>query len=152
MHNTHIISKIEIYYWSNLYWMGRILIKHSRWSFLLDSLQNGIFLHSHWSRQWGGFFLRQIPWSATCYIHIGFIFLAAQNSSIGDLVTHSLSNFYFWHYRVTLETCNLWDIWSEWWRDMIWLKKDLPTNIPTHLPTYLPTYVPPLENTLKERS
>ena len=37
---------------------------------------------------------------------------------------------------MTLETCNLWDIWSEWWRDMIWLKKDLPTNIPPHLPTY----------------
>ena len=31
---------------------------------------------------------------------------------------HSLTNwgyFYFWHYRVTLETCDLWDIWSEWW-------------------------------------
>ena len=72
-------------------------------------------------------------------------FLAVQNSSIGDLVTDSvtdwLTNFYFWHYRVTLETCDLWDIWSEWWRDMIWLKKDLPTNIPTHLPTYLPMYL-----------
>ena len=22
------------------------------------------------------------------------------------------------HYRVTLETCDLWDIWSEWWGDM----------------------------------
>ena len=54
-------------------------------------------------------------------------FLAVQNSSIGDLVTNSLTdwltNFYFWHYRVTLETCDLWDIWSEWWRDMIWAKK-----------------------------
>ena len=25
-------------------------------------------------------------------------------------------------YRVTLETCDLWDIWSEWWGDMTWLK------------------------------
>ena len=25
------------------------------------------------------------------------------------------------HYRVTLETCDLWDIWSEWWRGMTWL-------------------------------
>ena len=52
---------------------------------------------------------------------------------------HSLSNFYFWHYRVTLETCDLWDIWSEWWGDMTWPKKIyLPT---TYLPTYLPTYL-----------
>ena len=38
------------------------------------------------------------------------MFLAVQNSSIGDLVTHSLthrvSDFLFWHYRVTLETCS----------------------------------------------
>ena len=44
-------------------------------------------------------------------------FLAVHNSSIGDLVTdsvtNSLTNFYFWHYRVTLETFDLWDIWSE---------------------------------------
>ena len=38
-------------------------------------------------------------------------FLAVQNSSIGDLVTHSVT-FWFWHYRVILETCNLWGIWS----------------------------------------
>ena len=31
----------------------------------------------------------------------------------------------FWEHvqRVTLETCDLWDIWSEWWGDMIWLTK-----------------------------
>jgi len=36
---------------------------------------------------------------------------------------HSLSHsqyFYFWHYRVTLETCDLWDICSEWWGNMTW--------------------------------
>ena len=71
--------------------------------------------------------------------------LAVQNSSIGDLVTDWLSDFLFWHYRVTLETCDLWDIWSEWWGDLI-----LP---PTYLlPTYLPTYLPVLENTLKAQS
>ena len=25
--------------------------------------------------------------------------------------------------RATLETCDLWDIWSEWWGDMTWPKK-----------------------------
>ena len=44
-------------------------------------------------------------------------------------LTDWLSDFWFWHYRVTLETCDLWDIWSEWWGDMTWLKK-----------TYLPTF------------
>ena len=28
-------------------------------------------------------------------------------------LTESLSDFYFWHYRVTLGTCDLWDIWSD---------------------------------------
>ena len=42
------------------------------------------------------------------------------------------------HYRVTLETCDLWDIWSEWWEDMTWPKKTYP---PTYLPTYLPIYL-----------
>ena len=41
-----------------------------------------------------------------------------------------------------LETCDFWDIWSEWWRDMTWPKKYLPTYILTHLPTYPPTYLP----------
>ena len=51
------------------------------------------------------------------------LFLAVQNSSIGDLVTDWVTDwvtFWFWHYRVTLETCDLWDIWSEWWRNMTW--------------------------------
>ena len=51
-----------------------------------------------------------------------FLFLAVHNSSLYDLVTdsliQSLTDFYFWHYRVTLETCDLWDIWSEWWGNM----------------------------------
>ena len=48
-----------------------------------------------------------------------------------------------------LETCGLWDIWSEWWEDMTWHTK---TNLPTYLPTYLPipTYLPTY--TLNERS
>ena len=28
------------------------------------------------------------------------------------------------HQRAVLETCDLWDIWSEWWGDMTWPKKD----------------------------
>ena len=55
------------------------------------------------------------------------MFSAVQNSSIGDLVTNSLtdwlSDFWFWQFRVILETCNLWDIWWEWWGDMTWTKK-----------------------------
>ena len=57
------------------------------------------------------------------------LFLAVQNSSIGDLVTHSLTDwltnsltFTFAVQRTILETCYHWDIWSEWWGDMTWLK------------------------------
>ena len=56
-------------------------------------------------------------------------FLAVQNSSIGNLVTHSLTEsltdwvtFTFAIQRAILETCYHWDIWSEWWGDMTWLK------------------------------
>ena len=55
-------------------------------------------------------------------------------------LTHSLSDFWFWHYRVALETCDLWDICSEWWGDLVW-----PQNRPTYYlvgSTYLPTYLP----------
>ena len=34
-----------------------------------------------------------------------------------------------------LKTCDLWDIWSEWWGDMTWPKIYPATNIPTQLPT-----------------
>ena len=40
--------------------------------------------------------------------------------SLTESLTHSLTNFYFWHYRVTLETCDLWNIWPEWWGNMTW--------------------------------
>ena len=57
-------------------------------------------------------------------------FLAVQNSSIGDLVTHwvtqSLSQsvtFTFAIQRAIPETCYHWDIWSEWWGDMTCLRK-----------------------------
>ena len=46
-----------------------------------------------------------------------FVFLAVQNSSIGDPVTHSLTHslrtLLLDRKRATLETCDLWDIWSE---------------------------------------
>ena len=65
--------------------------------------------------------------SQNLYLSDVGIFLAVHNSSIGDLVTDSLTDslthwqyFYFWHYRVTLETCDLSDIWSEWWENMTW--------------------------------
>ena len=59
--------------------------------------------------------------------------------SLTDSLSHS--TFTFDIQRATLETCDLWNIWSERWGDMTWLKKDLPINIPTHLPTYIPTYL-----------
>ena len=31
---------------------------------------------------------------------------------------------YFLYQRAILDTCDLWDIWSEWWGDMTWPKKD----------------------------
>ena len=55
----------------------------------------------------------------TLKIHVKF--LAVHNSSIGDLVTNWLTeDFTNWHYRVTLETCDLWDLRSEWWGNMTW--------------------------------
>ena len=71
--------------------------------------------------------------------HCLYFFLAVRNSSIGDLVPWSVCPLESsQHYRVTPETCDLWDIWSEWWGDMTWLKKTyLPTYIPNHLPTFL---------------
>ena len=40
-------------------------------------------------------------------------------------LTHSLSTrpFTFWHQRETPDTCDLWDIWSEWLWAMTWPKK-----------------------------
>ena len=56
----------------------------------------------------------------------GYHFLAVQNSSLGDLVTHSPlglvthATFTFDIQRATLETYDLWDIWSEWQGNMSW--------------------------------
>ena len=55
-------------------------------------------------------------------------FLAVQNSSIGDLVTHSLTHSLTESLRTLLvdiqratqEACDLWDTWSEWWENMTW--------------------------------
>ena len=67
-------------------------------------------------------------------------FLAFQNSSIGHLVTHSLTHpgyFYFWHTKS--DPRDQWPL-----RDFIRVmsrhdltKKNLPTYIPAHLPPYL---------------
>ena len=49
-----------------------------------------------------------------------------------------------------LETCDLWDIWSEWWGDMTWLKKStyLQGVLTWHdQKIYLSTYLTTLENT-----
>ena len=80
-----------------------------------------------------------------CALH----FLAVQNSSIGDLVTDSVSHslthgtFTFDIQRATQETCDIWDNWSVWWGDITWLKM---TFLPAYLTTYLPTYLPPLQS------
>ena len=53
----------------------------------------------------------------------------AEAAQAGQRVTLSLtdsdtqSTFTFDIQRATQETCNLWDIWSEWWGDMTWPKK-----------------------------
>jgi len=41
--------------------------------------------------------------------------------------------------RATLETCDLWDIWSEWWRDMTWPKKKTMTKTNTMTKTMTKT-------------
>ena len=53
------------------------------------------------------------------------LFLAVQNSSLGDLVTESLTQgtLLIDIQRATQETCDLWYIWSEWWGDMTWPAK-----------------------------
>ena len=73
------------------------------------------------------------PWSSEqirkhCILIVGIpktMFLAVQNSSIGDLVTHWLTHrtLLIVIQRATLDTCDLWDIWSEWLGDMTWPKK-----------------------------
>ena len=69
------------------------------------------------------------------YLELCLGFLAVQNSSIGDLVTHSLTHWLrtllIVIQRATLETCELWDIWSEWWEDMTWPKKMTKTKTKT---------------------
>ena len=70
------------------------------------------------------------PWG---WIKNIFIFLAVQNSSLGDLVTESLTHsltvpFTFEIQRATQETCDLWDIWSEWCRYVTWPEKDKYNN------------------------
>ena len=68
-------------------------------------------------------------------------FLAVQNSSITNWLSHSLT-FTFAIQRAILETCDHWDIWSVWLGDMTWPKNSyLFTYIPTHLPTDLPVYL-----------
>ena len=60
------------------------------------------------------------------YERFNSLFSCPDGSSIGDLVTESLSQsvthtpFDFRTYRVTLEICDLWVIWSERWEDMTW--------------------------------
>ena len=43
--------------------------------------------------------------------------------SLTQSVTDSLRTLLLDRKRATLETCDLWDIWSEWWGDMTWLRK-----------------------------
>ena len=53
-------------------------------------------------------------------------FSCPEQLNIGDLVTNSLTEsltFTFAIQRAILETCDLWDICSEWWEDMTWPKK-----------------------------
>ena len=42
---------------------------------------------------------------------------------LGPWVGHHQQSESSQHYRVTLETCDLWDIWSGWWGDMTWPTK-----------------------------
>ena len=62
-------------------------------------------------------------------------FLAVQNSSIGDLVTHSLT-FTFAIQRAIQETCNHWDIWSEWWQNNFSSVKCQVTRFSENLKTF----------------
>ena len=51
--------------------------------------------------------------------------------SVTDWLTHSLRTLLIVIQRATLETCDLWDICSEWWEDMTWPKKMTKTNTKT---------------------
>ena len=63
------------------------------------------------------------------FLNLFSSFLAVQNSSIADLVTHSLAHslskwpFDYDKQKATLETCDLSNIWSEKLEDITWPKK-----------------------------
>ena len=92
------------------------------WS--LFNIANRLTLYLHFTK---GPFLWSFTNSKTRQINLskGLVFSCPQqlNRWPCHSVTQSLTDwqyFYFWHYRVTLETCDLWDIWSEWWGNMTW--------------------------------
>ena len=76
---------------------------------------------SEWNEGWA---VHGALWDWCMYIYT--FFSCPADSSIGDLVTHSLTDWdTFWKHnnRMTLQTCEVWDIWSEWWGDMTWPTK-----------------------------
>jgi len=94
---------------------------NGKWKIILSN--NG-----KWKLQWKRKF--HLHNHAFCFSLIFFFsFLAAQDSSIGDLVTESLthwltqSTFTFDIQRATLETSDLWDSPSDWWVDINWPKR-----------------------------
>ena len=58
----------------------------------------------------------------------------------------------FWEHllRAILETCDLWDICSEWWEDMTWPKKITKTNTKTKTMTKTKTFWEPLLRAILE--
>ena len=64
----------------------------------------------------------KLPQAMFCTQTPNFVAVQTESvdSSIGGIVTDWLTDwltdppFVFWHWRATLKTCDLWDIWSEW--------------------------------------
>ena len=114
-----------------------LLYMYNNMSQLQYLWQYAYYIGQHWMKYFMG--LK----STTIFLEIQAEFLAVQNNSIGDLVTHWLTDwlrvpFTFEIQRATLETCDLWDIGSEWWRQMTWPKKTM-TKIKTKTMTMTKT-------------
>ena len=103
----------------------------------------------HWIRWFsfaiihGQIVFQRRPLKLTLFL---LVFLAVQTrvweSSIPTPVTEWVQTdkgFYFLTYRVTLEPCDLWDIWSEWWGHMIWPKRKTMTKTNTKTKTITKT-------------
>ena len=102
--------------------------------FMIKRLQCTISI-AHWAAHFTANIMHKTNKQTNSTTHVGAQprpvdvlrqFLAVQTVSETALylsLSLSTRTFYFLTFRVILEHCDLWDIWSEWWGDMTWPTK-----------------------------